>query len=79
MAAARVQTPSEGFLQRLQRLLTPGPFTWVAKSGPVKHRFHPGAHMHGLEEHDVKDRPAEFKGTGILEVPRGWGQDPPAR
>ena len=70
----------EGFFQRLLRLLTPGPFAWVAKSGEPKQRFHAGQHMHGLEEHDVPDRPGEFTGTGILDIPRkGWSQDPPAR
>jgi hypothetical protein len=68
-----------GLLQRLQALFTPGPFTWVAKSRPVKNRFHAGGHMHGLEDHDVPERDAPFRGTGIREIPRGWSQDPPAR
>jgi hypothetical protein len=79
MAAPAPQAPPEGFFQRLLQLLTPGPFTWVAKSGPPKQRFHAGEHLHGLEEHDVPERPGVFKGTGILDIRRDWGQDPPAR
>ena len=40
-------------LDRLMRLFTPGPFPWVTKSQPPKQRFHVGAHLHGLEEHDI--------------------------
>jgi hypothetical protein len=69
----------DGFWTRVQRLFIPGPFAWVAKSGPLKRRFRPGHHMHGLEDHDLPDRPGRFTGTGISDLPRDWGQDPPAR
>src|SRR3954452_18131361 len=51
----------EGFPQRLLSLLSPVLFAWVAKEGPPKQRFRAGPHLHGLEEHDLVDRPAEFK------------------
>ena len=83
MAATQTAPPhadGDGFLERLLRLFTPGPFTWVAKSGEPKHRFHAGQHLHGLEEHDVPDRPGDFRGTGLQDIPRrGWSPDPPAR
>lgn len=68
-----------GFWSRLQGLFMPGPFIWLAKAGPLRRRFHAGQHMHGLEEHDVSDRGARFRGTGIHDLPRDWSQDPPAR
>ena len=80
MAETAPHPPADGFLERLQRLFTPGPFAWVAKSGEPKHRFHAGRHLHGLEEHDVPDGPNKFTGTGIQDIPRrGWSPDPPAR
>jgi hypothetical protein len=45
-----------GFLARLRRLFRVGPFAWVFKSLPVRTRFRPGSHMHGLEHHDVVER-----------------------
>ena len=47
---------SGGLLGLLQKLLVPGPWRWVLKQEPVPQRFHPGQHMHGLEEHDLVER-----------------------
>ena len=44
---------SGGLLGLLQALLAPGPWRWILKQEPAPQRFHPGQHMHGLEDHDV--------------------------
>lgn len=47
---------SGGLLGLLQALLVPGPWRWVLKQEPAPDRFHPGQHMHGLEDHDLVGR-----------------------
>jgi len=49
-----------GFVDRLERLLHPGPLDWLLKLTPEHRRFQPGAHLHGLQDHDitVRDRRA---------------------
>ena len=42
-----------GLLGLLQAFLVPGPWRWVLKQEPPPERFHPGHHMHGLEDHDL--------------------------
>lgn len=46
---------SGGLLGLLQALLFPGPWRWVLKQEPAPSRFHPGPHLHGLEEHDLEE------------------------
>ena len=43
------QRPSD----TLRRLFHPGPLAWLLRLTEPKQRFHPGAHLHGLEDHDV--------------------------
>lgn len=47
---------SGGLLGLLRELLAPGPWRWVLKQEPAPQRFHPGQHLHGLEEHDLAER-----------------------
>ena len=45
--------------ERIRELLHPGPLDWVLKLNKPKRRFHPGPHLHGLEERDPTRRPVE--------------------
>lgn len=45
-----------GFFARLQRLFRVGPLAWVFKSLPMRTRFRPGSHMHGLDHQDIAER-----------------------
>ncbi len=47
-----------GFFARLQRLFRVGPLAWVFKSLPMRPRFRPGSHMHGLDHEDIAERDA---------------------
>lgn len=51
------EPPDHGFFARLKRLFSVGPFAWATKSLPTPTRFRAGAHMHGLEHHDIPERP----------------------
>ena len=79
-ARARGGQRHGGLLGTLESLFSPGPFAWVFRSIPQRHRFQPGRHMHGLDEHDVPVERVPSRGTGIEDLPRrGWSPDPPAR
>jgi hypothetical protein len=62
--------PRQGIFSPLRQLLSLAPFRWLDK-GRIDPRFRPGAHLHGLEEHDVRTS-GEFRlgGTGIRDLPR---------
>ena len=50
------ESPDDGFFARLQRLFRVGPLAWVFKSLPMRTRFRPGSHMHGLDHEDIVER-----------------------
>lgn len=66
----------DGFFDRLRLLFVPGPFSWIAGSVPRKPRFHAGQHMHGLQEHDINERPLHIE-REPRDPPRDrWGAAP---
>ena len=53
------EPPADGFVARLKQLFGIGPFAWVFGSLPKPDRFRAGPHMHGLDEHDIVERPVD--------------------
>jgi hypothetical protein len=45
------------FFDRLKRFFSVGPFAWVFGSLPERRLFRPGRGMHGLDRHDIVERP----------------------
>jgi hypothetical protein len=58
-----------GIFSPLRELLSLAPFRWLDK-GRIDPPFRPGAHLHGLEEHDVRtSREFRLGGTGVRDLP----------
>jgi hypothetical protein len=53
MPMATSNHPPRTLVERILDLLHPGPLDWILGLTPEKTRFRPGAHLHGLADHDI--------------------------
>ncbi len=65
------------FFSRMRRVFS-NPFAWMTRSTRPPQKYHPGEHLHGLDEHDLDPGDPGFRGAGAKEMPRTRSPEPPA-